>query len=132
MTSAKSLRSRVKGNFQARFCRRVRGGDSPFDSSDLDCEGRLVRVKVKPKMFKKLEDAQANYPMWVAAIAGKMGESIEGGFMLDQPNIQVFERKPKEPKPEVIASQFSEISQNFFPKFWRNFYMDANRDKAFL
>jgi hypothetical protein len=70
---------------------------------DLDCEGQLVRVKVKPKVFKKLEEAQANYPMWVAAIAGKMGEPIEGGFVLDQPNIQVFERKPKEPKPEAAV-----------------------------
>lgn len=67
---------------------------------DLDCDGQLVRVKVKPKVFKKLEDAQANYPMWVAAIAGKMGEAIPGGFLLDAPNIQTFERKPKEPKPE--------------------------------
>jgi hypothetical protein len=47
--------------------------------------------------------------MWVAVIAkrcceaqiaGKMGEGIEGGFGLEQPNIQVFERQPKEPKPE--------------------------------
>lgn len=67
---------------------------------DLDCDGKLITVKVKPKVFKKLEQAQADYPMWVAAIAGKMGEATESGFMLDQPNIQVFERKPKEPKPE--------------------------------
>ena len=36
--------------------------------------------------------------MWVAAIAGKLGEMTEGGFELAQPNIQVFERKPKPPK----------------------------------
>jgi hypothetical protein len=65
---------------------------------ELDCDGRAVSIKVKPKVFKKLEEAQANYPMWVAAIAGKMGEPTDGGFVLDQPNIQVFERKPKEPK----------------------------------
>ncbi len=70
---------------------------------ELDCEGQLVRVKVKPKVFKKLEEAQANYPMWVAAIAGKMGEPTREGFVLDQPNIQVFERKPKEPKPDTEA-----------------------------
>lgn len=40
----------------------------------------------------------------VAQIAGKMGEPIEGGFILDQPNIQVFERKPKEPKPEATTA----------------------------
>lgn len=65
---------------------------------ELDCDGQLVTVKVKPKVFKKLEQAHTDYPMWVAAIAGKMGEATEKGFILDQPNIQVFERKPKEPK----------------------------------
>jgi len=71
---------------------------------ELDCDGQLVRVSVKPKVFKKLEQAQADYPMWVAAIAGKMGEQFEGGFVLDQPNIQVFERKPKEPKEPTAAA----------------------------
>jgi hypothetical protein len=70
---------------------------------ELDCDGQLVRVTVKPKVFKKLEQAQADYPMWVAAIAGKMGEQFDGGFVLDQPNIQVFERKPKEPKEPTAA-----------------------------
>jgi hypothetical protein len=71
---------------------------------DLDCDGQIVTVKVKPKVFKKLEEAQANYPMWVAAIAGKMGQATDKGFFLDQPNIQVFERKPKEPKQEEVAT----------------------------
>jgi hypothetical protein len=72
---------------------------------ELDCDGTLISVKVKPKVFKKLEQAQENYPMWVAAIAGKMGEPTEKGFVLNEPNIQVFERKPKEPKePEAAAA----------------------------
>jgi hypothetical protein len=36
-------------------------------------------------------------------IAGKMREQFDSGFVLEQPNIQVFERKPKEPK-EVTAA----------------------------
>ncbi len=71
---------------------------------DLDCDGQLVTVKVKPKVFKKLEQAQENYPMWVAAIAGKMGTLTETGFVLEQPSIQVFERKPKEMKEESISA----------------------------
>jgi len=67
----------------------------------LDCDGRVVSVTVKPKIWKKLEDAAANYPQWVAAIAGKMGESTPEGFVLSEPNIQVFEKKPKEPKLEA-------------------------------
>jgi hypothetical protein len=39
--------------------------------------------------------------MWVAAIAGKMGESTSKGFVLLEPSIQVFEKKPKEPKSEA-------------------------------
>lgn len=65
---------------------------------ELDCDGQIVTVKVKPKMFKKLEQARDNYPMWVAAIGGKMGQATANGFMLETPNIQAFERKPKPPK----------------------------------
>ncbi|MGA8896234.1 MAG: hypothetical protein WB539_13110 [Planktothrix agardhii] len=49
-------------------------------------------------MFKKLEEAQANFPMWVAAIAGKLGEATPNGFVLADPAIQVFEKKPKDSK----------------------------------
>lgn len=81
----------------------VRTVENGWKEFELDCEGQLVTIKVKPKVFKKLEQAQADYPMWVAAIAGKMGEPTENGFVLDQPNIQVFERKPKEPKESKEA-----------------------------
>jgi hypothetical protein len=81
----------------------VKTVENGWKEFDLDCDGQEVTIKVKPKVFKKLEEAQANYPMWVAAIAGKMGELTNKGFVLDQPNIQVFERKPKEPKPEASA-----------------------------
>lgn len=82
----------------------VRTVENGWREFDLDCDGQLVRVKVKSKVFRKLEEAQTNYPMWVAAIAGKMGEPMQGGFVLDQPNIQVFERKPKEPKEAKVEA----------------------------
>ena len=62
----------------------------------IECGDRLFTATVKPKVFKKLQDAQANYPQWVAAIAGKLGNPTDKGFVLDEPNIQVFEKKPKE------------------------------------
>ena len=65
---------------------------------DIDTGTQIVTVTVKPKVFKKLEMAQENYPQWVAAIAGQMGERTEKGFVLLEPNIQTFEKKPKEPK----------------------------------
>jgi hypothetical protein len=71
---------------------------------DINCDGRIVSVTVKPKIFKKLEDAQANYPMWVAAIAGQMGPATENGFILLEPAIQTFEKKPKEQKPASAST----------------------------
>jgi hypothetical protein len=62
---------------------------------ELDCDGRIVSVSVKPKIWKKLTEAQANFPMWVAVVGGQMGKATSVGFVLEQPNIQVFERKPK-------------------------------------
>lgn len=62
---------------------------------ELDCDGRMFSVTVKPKMWKKLLDAEANFPMWVGAIAGQLGAMTKDGFILDQPSIQVFEKKPK-------------------------------------
>jgi hypothetical protein len=55
------------------------------------------------KIWKKLTDAQANFPMWVAAMAplapraisGQTGKVTADGFELEQPSIQVFEKKPK-------------------------------------
>ena len=67
----------------------------------VDCDGRIFTITVKPKMFKKLEEAQANFPMWVAAIAGKLGEATPDGFVLADPAIQVFEKKPKDPQEAV-------------------------------
>ena len=34
----------------------------------------------------------------IAAIAGKLGQATDQGFMLEDMNIQVFKKRPKEPK----------------------------------
>ena len=62
---------------------------------ELDCNSRIFSVTIKPKVWKKLTEAQANFPMWVAAITGQMGALTPDGFVLDEANIQVFEKKPK-------------------------------------
>ena len=68
-------------------------GDSK--TFDLECDRCIVSVTVKPKVWRKLEEAQANFPQWVAAITGKMGEATAQGFVLEAPAVQVFEKKPK-------------------------------------
>ncbi|WP_414572128.1 fertility inhibition FinO-like protein [Nostoc sp. CCY 9925] len=69
--------------------------ENGWQQFEIDCGGRIISITVKPKIWKKLTDAASNYPQWVAAIAGKLGQQSDRGFVLDEPNIQVFERKPK-------------------------------------
>jgi len=69
--------------------------ENGWQQFEVDCDGRIISVTVKPKVWKKLTDAQTNYPQWVGAISGKLGESTEHGFVLLEPNIQTFEKKPK-------------------------------------
>lgn len=76
----------------------IRTLENGWKQFDIDTGDRIVTITLKPKMFKKLGQAQENYPIWVAAIAGQMGEKTERGFVLNEPNIQTFEKKPKEPK----------------------------------
>ena len=71
----------------------------------LDCGGRTVTVSLRPKLFSKLETAATQYPEWVAALTGQMGHATAAGFVLVEPNLQVFEKKPKPPadKPPPTA-----------------------------
>lgn len=66
----------------------------------VQADGRTVVVEVKNKMWNNLKAAAEKYPQWVAAITGKMGEGIKGGFRLDGPAVQIFEKKPK---PDAAA-----------------------------
>jgi lipopolysaccharide export LptBFGC system permease protein LptF len=79
----------------------VRTLENGWKQFDIDTGEQIVTVTLKAKMFKKLEQAQENYPQWVAAIAGKMEEKTDKGFVLNEPNIQTFERKPKESKQPI-------------------------------
>ncbi|MEW6495329.1 MAG: fertility inhibition FinO-like protein, partial [Cyanobacteriota bacterium] len=51
----------------------------------VDCDGRIMTATVKPKVWKKLTDAQENYPSWVGAIAATLGQQTENGFILENP-----------------------------------------------
>lgn len=98
MPTAGKMELTIKINSFPASVRTVENGWKQFD---IDTGSQIVTVKVLPKVFKKLEQAQENYPQWVAAIAGQMGEKTDRGFVLKEPNIQVFERKPKGPSEAV-------------------------------
>jgi hypothetical protein len=66
----------------------------------VHADGQTVVVELKNKAWNTLKTAAENYPQWVAALTGKLGEAIEGGFRLVNPAVQIFEKKPK---PDAAA-----------------------------
>lgn len=43
---------------------------------DLNCDGRIISVTVKCKIYNKLTDATSNYLQWVAAMSNDKPRSI--------------------------------------------------------
>ena len=63
------------------------------------CSGKEITISLKSKLFQKLVEAQAAFPQWVAAFQGKIGPATPKGFVLSEPILQIFEKKPK-PAPD--------------------------------
>lgn len=62
----------------------------------IDTNGQMVKITIRPKTWNKLQKAAHEYPFWIASIRGKMGPRMKGGFELEQPVIQIFEKNNQE------------------------------------
>lgn len=93
MPTSGKLELTIKINSFPASVRTLENGLSEFD---IDTGSQIVTITVEPKVFKKLEQAQENYPQWVAVIAGQIGEKTQKGFVLKEANIQTSDRKAKE------------------------------------
>jgi len=69
----------------------------------INADGYLVQIKIRPKAWNKLLQADAEYSKWIATITGKIGVKIKNGFELLEPAIQVYENQ--EPVKEQEASK---------------------------
>lgn len=61
----------------------------------VNVNGQIVQMKVRPKTWTRLLQADQQYPHWVASITGKMGHRIKNGFELLEPAVQIYEKKRK-------------------------------------
>jgi ProQ/FINO family len=60
----------------------------------VESEGNLIRITIRPKIWKKLQQIATTCPYWIATIRGKKGKNIEPqGFELSEPLVQIFERQ---------------------------------------
>lgn len=74
--------------------------ENGWQAFEVNCDNRVFTFKVKPKIWKKLTQANEQYPQWVAAISATLPtpEQRRKPTQVEQASIQVFERKPKPPK----------------------------------
>jgi sRNA-binding protein len=65
----------------------------------IQTDTALVVTTLKPKAWKKLEKAQADWSQWVASMTGKLGAQVNSNagsvVMLEDAAVQVFEKKVK-------------------------------------
>lgn len=78
---------------------RVVGREMQFT---IDTGEQIVAVTMKTRTWERLVQFNQSGVPWVAAIKGKMGLRVEKGFVLEQPSMQIFEKKPQDTlrKPE--------------------------------
>lgn len=63
----------------------------------VEVDKRLVKITVRPKVWRRLQFAATNYPFWIATIRGKKGANLESyGFELLEPIVQIFMREASE------------------------------------
>ena len=69
----------------------------------IQTDNALVVATLRPKAWKKLTKANTGWPQWVAALSGRLGAQVptdQGpAILLQKPNLQVFEKKPKPATP---------------------------------
>lgn len=70
----------------------------------IQTDSALVVATLPLKAWKKLEQAQADWPQWVATLTGKLGTKAgaDGAavVVLESPALQVFEKKVKATNPQ--------------------------------
>ncbi len=76
----------------------------------IETEKHTIKTMVRPKTWKKLQNAGKEYSHWIANIRGQMGPRTKGGFELLTPAIQIFETKSKEQKLEEESQAATEPS----------------------
>lgn len=70
----------------------------------IDTGEQIVAVTMKLRIWERLVQVNQGDVPWVAAIKGKMGMRTEKGFVLEQPAVQIFEKKPVDTTQKVESS----------------------------
>ncbi len=69
-------------------------------------DDRVIEASVKAKTWRKVQKTSAEFDDFVLAVSGKLGKATgKGGFEITEAGVSVFEKKTKQPKPDVPESE---------------------------
>jgi hypothetical protein len=60
----------------------------------LNGDGQRIRIKIRPKTWQKLHKINQQTATWTALIRGTMGDSLNHGFEIINPTVQIFKPTP--------------------------------------
>lgn len=75
-----------------------------------DQNGVVFTALINAKSWKKAEANAQAFADWGGSVSGKLGNKTEVGFQILEAGITIFEKKPKEPQPEI-----AEVSSEALP-----------------
>jgi hypothetical protein len=75
-----------------------------------DQNGVVFTALINAKSWRKAETNTSEFADWAGAISGKLGQRTENGFEVVDAGLQIFEKKAKEPKPDVEAEATGEVT----------------------
>ncbi|OYE02809.1 hypothetical protein [Nostoc sp. 'Peltigera membranacea cyanobiont' 232] len=70
-----------------------------------DQNGIVFTAQVNAKSWRKAEASASEFADWAGAVSGKLGQRTENGFEIIDAGVQIFEKKAKEPKPDVGVAE---------------------------
>ncbi|MEJ1935715.1 hypothetical protein WDZ92_36445 [Nostoc sp. NIES-2111] len=75
-----------------------------------DQNGVVFTALINAKSWRKAETNTTEFADWAGAISGKLGQRTENGFEVVDAGLQIFEKKAKEPKPDVETEATGEVT----------------------
>jgi hypothetical protein len=70
-----------------------------------DQNGIVFTAQVNAKSWRKAETSASEFADWAGAVSGKLGQRTPNGFEVVDAGVQIFEKKAKEPKPDIAAAE---------------------------
>lgn len=98
------VRSEVTIKFSGELPTATPAANKKVEVSLTDQNGVVFTALINAKSWRKAETNANEFADWAGAISGKLGQRTENGFEVIDAGIQLFEKKPKEVKPEEGAA----------------------------